>query len=54
MRENVICDTGFLSLAPAWLSRLRLSPAARHILDTHGIDPKLATPTGPRGLITKE
>uniref|UniRef100_A0A8C3B128 Dihydrolipoamide acetyltransferase component of pyruvate dehydrogenase complex n=1 Tax=Cyclopterus lumpus TaxID=8103 RepID=A0A8C3B128_CYCLU len=35
-------------------SRLRLSPAARHILDSHGIDPKLATPTGPRGLITKE
>ncbi|XP_030588001.1 pyruvate dehydrogenase protein X component, mitochondrial [Archocentrus centrarchus] len=33
---------------------LRLSPAARHILDTHGLDPKLATPTGPRGLITKE
>ncbi|XP_047202338.1 pyruvate dehydrogenase protein X component, mitochondrial [Girardinichthys multiradiatus] len=33
---------------------LRLSPAARHILGTHGIDPKLATPTGPRGLITKE
>uniref|UniRef100_A0A672FPI3 Dihydrolipoamide acetyltransferase component of pyruvate dehydrogenase complex n=1 Tax=Salarias fasciatus TaxID=181472 RepID=A0A672FPI3_SALFA len=33
---------------------LRLSPAARHILDTHGIDPKLATATGPRGLITKE
>ncbi|XP_049578221.1 pyruvate dehydrogenase protein X component, mitochondrial [Syngnathus scovelli] len=33
---------------------LRLSPAARHILDTHGVDPKLVTPTGPRGLITKE
>ncbi|KAI1904017.1 hypothetical protein AGOR_G00001360 [Albula goreensis] len=33
---------------------LRLSPAARHILDTHGLDPHLATPTGPRGLITKE
>ncbi|XP_076126573.1 pyruvate dehydrogenase protein X component, mitochondrial [Alosa pseudoharengus] len=33
---------------------LRLSPAARHILDTHGLDPKLATPTGIRGLITKE
>ncbi|XP_037539100.1 pyruvate dehydrogenase protein X component, mitochondrial [Nematolebias whitei] len=33
---------------------LRLSPAARHILDTHGVDPKLATPTGPRGLVTKE
>uniref|UniRef100_A0A8D3C792 Dihydrolipoamide acetyltransferase component of pyruvate dehydrogenase complex n=1 Tax=Scophthalmus maximus TaxID=52904 RepID=A0A8D3C792_SCOMX len=33
---------------------LRLSPAARNILDTHGLDPKLATPTGPRGLITKE
>ncbi|XP_076847850.1 pyruvate dehydrogenase protein X component, mitochondrial [Brachyhypopomus gauderio] len=33
---------------------LRLSPAARHILDTHGLDPHLATSTGPRGLITKE
>ncbi|KAM7396498.1 hypothetical protein PAMP_019533 [Pampus punctatissimus] len=39
---------------PAPSGQLRLSPAARHILDTHGIDPKLATPTGPRGLITKE
>ncbi|CAL1595474.1 unnamed protein product [Knipowitschia caucasica] len=33
---------------------LRLSPAARHILDSHSLDPKLATATGPRGLITKE
>ncbi|XP_035251908.1 pyruvate dehydrogenase protein X component, mitochondrial [Anguilla anguilla] len=33
---------------------LRLSPAARHILDTLGLDPQLATPTGPRGLVTKE
>ncbi|KAM8891354.1 pyruvate dehydrogenase protein X component, mitochondrial [Spinachia spinachia] len=33
---------------------LRLSPAARHILDTHGVDAQLATPTGRRGLITKE
>ncbi|XP_056244076.1 pyruvate dehydrogenase protein X component, mitochondrial [Seriola aureovittata] len=39
---------------PATSGPLRLSPAARHILDTHGVDPKLATPTGPRGLITKE
>ncbi|KAM7414295.1 hypothetical protein PAMA_019216 [Pampus argenteus] len=39
---------------PAPSGLLRLSPAARHILDTHGLDPKLATPTGPRGLITKE
>ncbi|XP_061533585.1 pyruvate dehydrogenase protein X component, mitochondrial isoform X1 [Phycodurus eques] len=39
-------------IVPAGL--LRLSPAARRILDTHGIDPKLATPSGPRGLITKE
>ncbi|XP_076589384.1 pyruvate dehydrogenase protein X component, mitochondrial [Chaetodon auriga] len=39
---------------PATSGPLRLSPAARHILETHGIDPKLATPTGPRGLITKE
>ncbi|XP_027128666.1 pyruvate dehydrogenase protein X component, mitochondrial [Larimichthys crocea] len=39
---------------PATSGPLRLSPAARHILDTHGIDPKLAIPTGPRGLITKE
>ncbi|KAF6735629.1 Pyruvate dehydrogenase protein X component, mitochondrial [Oryzias melastigma] len=43
-----------LSVKPAPSGPLRLSPAARHILDTHGIDPKLATPTGPRGLITKE
>uniref|UniRef100_A0A7N6AVQ7 Dihydrolipoamide acetyltransferase component of pyruvate dehydrogenase complex n=1 Tax=Anabas testudineus TaxID=64144 RepID=A0A7N6AVQ7_ANATE len=41
-------------LCSLYKQRLRLSPAARHILDTHGIDPKLATPTGPRGLITKE
>ncbi|XP_072241640.1 pyruvate dehydrogenase protein X component, mitochondrial [Leuresthes tenuis] len=39
---------------PVTSGPLRLSPAARHILDTHGINPKLATPTGPRGLITKE
>uniref|UniRef100_A0AAQ5YFQ6 Dihydrolipoamide acetyltransferase component of pyruvate dehydrogenase complex n=1 Tax=Amphiprion ocellaris TaxID=80972 RepID=A0AAQ5YFQ6_AMPOC len=39
---------------PVTSGPLRLSPAARHILDTHGLDPKLATPTGPRGLITKE
>ncbi|XP_062403442.1 pyruvate dehydrogenase protein X component, mitochondrial [Sardina pilchardus] len=39
---------------PATTGPLRLSPAARHILDTHGLDPKLATPTGIRGLITKE
>uniref|UniRef100_A0A674DM62 Dihydrolipoamide acetyltransferase component of pyruvate dehydrogenase complex n=1 Tax=Salmo trutta TaxID=8032 RepID=A0A674DM62_SALTR len=35
-------------------AELRLSPAARHILDTHGLDPQLATPTGHRGIITKE
>ncbi|XP_022045661.1 pyruvate dehydrogenase protein X component, mitochondrial [Acanthochromis polyacanthus] len=39
---------------PVTSGPLRLSPAARHILDTHGLNPKLATPTGPRGLITKE
>lgn len=39
---------------PVTSGQLRLSPAARHILDTHGLDPKLATPTGPRGIITKE
>ncbi|KAM3608681.1 uncharacterized protein V6R79_002996 [Siganus canaliculatus] len=39
---------------PSTSGPLRLSPAARHILDTHGLNPKLATPTGPRGLITKE
>ncbi|XP_068612928.1 pyruvate dehydrogenase protein X component-like [Brachionichthys hirsutus] len=41
-------------LKPSTPGLLRLSPAARHILDTHGIDPNLATPTGRRGLITKE
>ncbi|XP_051545422.1 pyruvate dehydrogenase protein X component, mitochondrial isoform X3 [Myxocyprinus asiaticus] len=40
--------------ATAALKPLRLSPAARHILDTHGLDPHLAKATGPRGLITKE
>ncbi|XP_073672374.1 pyruvate dehydrogenase protein X component, mitochondrial-like [Paramisgurnus dabryanus] len=40
-----VCD------AAGWL---RLSPAARHILDTHGLDPDLVMPTGPRGLVTKE
>ncbi|XP_068460028.1 pyruvate dehydrogenase protein X component, mitochondrial [Clinocottus analis] len=39
---------------PAISGPLRLSPAARNILDSHGVDPKLAIPTGPRGLITKE
>ncbi|KAL2093631.1 hypothetical protein ACEWY4_010943 [Coilia grayii] len=39
---------------PASAGPLRLSPAARHILDTHSLDHHLATPTGPRGLITKE
>ncbi|XP_054476075.1 pyruvate dehydrogenase protein X component, mitochondrial [Anoplopoma fimbria] len=43
-----------LSPKPAMSGPLRMSPAARNILDTHGVDPKLATPTGPRGLITKE
>lgn len=33
---------------------IRMSPAARHILDTHGIDPKTVVPSGPRGIITKE
>ncbi|XP_018412967.1 PREDICTED: pyruvate dehydrogenase protein X component, mitochondrial [Nanorana parkeri] len=32
----------------------RISPAARHILDTHGLDPKSVVPSGPRGIITKE
>ncbi|TRY85841.1 hypothetical protein DNTS_011873 [Danionella cerebrum] len=40
--------------AASVLKPLRLSPAARHILDTHGLDPRLATPTGPKGVITKE
>ncbi|XP_078540445.1 pyruvate dehydrogenase protein X component, mitochondrial isoform X1 [Lissotriton helveticus] len=33
---------------------VRLSPAARQILDTHGIDWSSVVPTGPRGIITKE
>ncbi|XP_044125383.1 pyruvate dehydrogenase protein X component, mitochondrial [Bufo gargarizans] len=33
---------------------VRISPAARHILDTHGFDPKIVVPCGPRGIITKE
>uniref|UniRef100_A0A8C1R1S1 Dihydrolipoamide acetyltransferase component of pyruvate dehydrogenase complex n=1 Tax=Cyprinus carpio TaxID=7962 RepID=A0A8C1R1S1_CYPCA len=43
-----------LTTTPSAPKQLRLSPAARHILDTHGLDPHLAKATGPRGLITKE
>ncbi|XP_059330644.1 pyruvate dehydrogenase protein X component, mitochondrial [Ammospiza nelsoni] len=34
--------------------QIRLSPAARNILETHGLDPSNVTPTGPRGIFTKE
>ncbi|NWS39624.1 ODPX protein, partial [Probosciger aterrimus] len=33
---------------------VRLSPAARIILETHGLDTASLTPTGPRGIFTKE
>ncbi|XP_061318845.1 pyruvate dehydrogenase protein X component, mitochondrial isoform X1 [Pezoporus flaviventris] len=33
---------------------VRLSPAARFILETHGLDTTNLTPTGPRGIFTKE
>uniref|UniRef100_A0A8C8JNG9 Dihydrolipoamide acetyltransferase component of pyruvate dehydrogenase complex n=1 Tax=Oncorhynchus tshawytscha TaxID=74940 RepID=A0A8C8JNG9_ONCTS len=51
-----VCLSVPVSVCPVLSSppRLRLSPAARHILDTHGLDPQLATPTGHRGIITKE
>ncbi|XP_070617065.1 pyruvate dehydrogenase protein X component, mitochondrial isoform X2 [Erythrolamprus reginae] len=32
----------------------RLSPAARIILETHGLDASRCTPSGPRGIFTKE
>ncbi|KAL8169707.1 UNVERIFIED_CONTAM: hypothetical protein K2H54_055939 [Gekko kuhli] len=32
----------------------RLSPAARNILETHGLDASHSTPSGPRGIFTKE
>ncbi|XP_010136518.1 PREDICTED: pyruvate dehydrogenase protein X component-like, partial [Buceros rhinoceros silvestris] len=34
--------------------QFRLSPAARNILETHGLDPSNVTPSGPRGIFTKE
>ncbi|NWR63709.1 ODPX protein, partial [Bucorvus abyssinicus] len=34
--------------------QVRLSPAARNILETHGLDPSNVTPSGPRGIFTKE
>ncbi|NXY17725.1 ODPX protein, partial [Atrichornis clamosus] len=34
--------------------QVRLSPAARNILETHGLDPSNVAPTGPRGIFTKE
>ncbi|XP_074086568.1 pyruvate dehydrogenase protein X component, mitochondrial [Macrotis lagotis] len=39
---------------PAGKLPFRLSPAARNILETHHIDASLGTPTGPRGIFTKE
>ncbi|XP_039212811.1 pyruvate dehydrogenase protein X component, mitochondrial isoform X1 [Crotalus tigris] len=34
--------------------QFRLSPAARNILETHGVDASHCTPSGPRGIFTKE
>ncbi|KFQ25417.1 hypothetical protein N332_11272, partial [Mesitornis unicolor] len=34
--------------------QVRLSPAARNILETHGLDPSNTAPSGPRGIFTKE
>ncbi|NWI58506.1 ODPX protein, partial [Calyptomena viridis] len=34
--------------------QLRLSPAARNIVETHGLDPSNVKPSGPRGIFTKE
>ncbi|OXB63223.1 hypothetical protein ASZ78_006512 [Callipepla squamata] len=34
--------------------QLRLSPAARNIVETHGLDPSSVIPSGPRGIFTKE
>ncbi|XP_063145687.1 pyruvate dehydrogenase protein X component, mitochondrial isoform X1 [Candoia aspera] len=34
--------------------QFRLSPAARNILETHGLDAGHCTPSGPRGIFTKE
>ncbi|NXP08757.1 ODPX protein, partial [Thinocorus orbignyianus] len=34
--------------------QIRLSPAARNILETHGLDARNVTPSGPRGIFTKE
>ncbi|XP_064920944.1 pyruvate dehydrogenase protein X component, mitochondrial isoform X2 [Columba livia] len=34
--------------------QIRLSPAARNILETHGLDQSNITPSGPRGIFTKE
>ncbi|XP_020638475.3 pyruvate dehydrogenase protein X component, mitochondrial isoform X1 [Pogona vitticeps] len=34
--------------------QFRLSPAARNILESHGLDASHCTPSGPRGIFTKE
>nr|XP_060620838.1 pyruvate dehydrogenase protein X component, mitochondrial [Anolis sagrei ordinatus] len=34
--------------------QFRLSPAARNILESHGLDASRCTPSGPRGIFTKE
>ncbi|KAG8438321.1 hypothetical protein GDO86_008849 [Hymenochirus boettgeri] len=43
-----------LVITAFFFSVLRLSPAARHIIDTHGLNVAAITPSGPRGIFTKE
>ncbi|KAM4720740.1 pyruvate dehydrogenase protein X component, mitochondrial [Rhinophrynus dorsalis] len=49
-----VCEAPSKPLAQTAKPGIRMSPAARHILDTNGLDPSAIVPTGPRGIITKE
>ncbi|OCT83704.1 hypothetical protein XELAEV_18021846mg [Xenopus laevis] len=51
---TVAAATKIANVAPVAKRGLRMSPAARHIIDTHGLDTGSITPSGPRGIITKE
>ncbi|XP_025069516.1 pyruvate dehydrogenase protein X component, mitochondrial isoform X2 [Alligator sinensis] len=51
--DPVIPATSKMEPPPGKL-QIRLSPAARNILETHGLDPSNETSSGPRGIFTKE
>ncbi|XP_072475271.1 pyruvate dehydrogenase protein X component, mitochondrial [Notamacropus eugenii] len=51
---EAVVPASAMKAPPARKLSFRLSPAARNILETNDIDASQGTPTGPRGIFTKE